>query len=323
VSSRRARALVRTFSGAATAQRAPPIAPVWTVRPCLANVRAHAYRPAIIDPVAIEPRAISDYGDKGVMVHVDGCVADRREHDREVFEEFARTRDPSLRTDLIESHMGLVKHLVRGFTDRGEPYDDLVQVGCIALVHAVDRFDPGRGCTFATYASRVVVGELKRHFRDKGWAVRAPRRLQELYLEVARTTESLGHALRRAPTVAELARASGASEHDVREAIGAGRAYRSVSLDAGTSGDGDGLGAVAAVVGVEDDGLDGAEWRATLRPHLAGMSRRDRLILRLRFSHGLSQSEIAARVGLSQMHVSRRLRRNLDQLRAACADAEP
>jgi RNA polymerase sigma-B factor len=256
------------------------------------------------------------------MVHVDGCVADRREHDHARFEEFARTGDPRLRGELIESHMGLVKHLARGFTDRGEPFDDLVQVGSLALVHAVDRFDPHRGCTFATYASRLIVGELKRHFRDKGWAVRAPRRLQELYLDVVRTTETLGHTLRRAPTVAELASASGVSEHDVRDAIGAGRAYRSVSLDAGIPGDGDGVGAAAAVVGVEDGGLEEAEWRATLRPHLEGMSRRDRLILRLRFSHGLSQSEIAARVGLSQMHVSRRLRRNLDHLRAACAESD-
>jgi RNA polymerase sigma-B factor len=243
-------------------------------------------------------------------------VVDRNEL-RALFVEFALERSEDTRTRLIEAHRPLAEHLARRFTHRGEPYDDLVQVSSLGLIKAVDRFDPGRGVEFTTFATKTVVGELKRHFRDKGWAVRAPRRVQELYLHLGHAIAHLSQELRRSPTVKELAEETHASEDDVIEALEAGQAYRLASLDS-AGPDEEGIG---ARLGTEDNRFDGAEWRAVLGPHLDTMTRRDREILRLRFVEGLTQSEIAARVGISQMHVSRLLTRSLATLREACAGA--
>ena len=230
---------------------------------------------------------------------------------REMFVELARNRDSSLRSQLIEAHLGLAEHLARRFVYRGEAYDDLVQVASLALIKAVDRFDPGRGVEFTTFATKTILGELKRHFRDKGWAIRAPRRLQELYLHLNQSVASLSQQLRRSPTIAELAADTGATEEQVLEALEAGQSYRSTSLDSGGPDD-EGL---EYKLGVEAAGLGVAEWRMILEPYVRELPDRDQMILKLRFVNGLTQSEIAARIGLSQMHVSRLLVQSLATLR--------
>src|SRR5881392_2387492 len=164
----------------------------------------------------------------------------QRDELRRKFAEFAQSRDPQLRDTLIEAHLGLAEYLARRFSNRGEPLDDLVQVASVGLLKAVDRFDPERGLEFSTYATPTIVGELKRHFRDKGWAVRVPRRVQELHLRLGKVVSSLSQDQGRSPTIGEIAERAGASEEEVLEAMEAGRAYRFASLDApGGSGEDD------------------------------------------------------------------------------------
>jgi RNA polymerase sigma-B factor len=246
--------------------------------------------------------------------------ASQRERLRAKFTEFAETRDGALRDDLVAAHLGLAEYLARRFANRGEPLDDLTQVASLGLLKAVNRFDPSRGVEFSTYATHTIVGELKRHFRDKGWAVRAPRRMQELYLRLGKVVAILGQELGRSPTIAELAAETQVSEEEVLEALEAGQAYRFASLDApspGGDGDSETLG---ARLGEEDPGLIDAERRATLSPLLSQLPAREQTILHLRFFGGLTQSEIAGRLGISQMHVSRLLARSMAQLRAAAAE---
>ncbi len=232
--------------------------------------------------------------------------------------EFSRTRDPKLRDELITAHVGLVEQLAKRFANRSEPLDDLVQAGSIGLIKAVEGFDPDLGFEFAAYATKTIVGELKRHFRDKGWSVRAPRRVQELYLNLGQTVEELSQRLGRSPTVKELAAETGVSEDAVLEALEAGHAYRSTSLDS-PGPEGETLG---NRLGTDDLEFDKAEDRAVLLPRLAALPARERLILKLRFVDDLTQSEIAQRVGLSQMHVSRLLARSLAMLHEAYARGE-
>jgi RNA polymerase sigma-B factor len=220
--------------------------------------------------------------------------------------------DRGERDRLVTSHLGLAHQLARRFGNRGEAHDDLVQVACLALVKAAERFDPERGVMFTTFAAASIIGELKRHFRDRGWAVRAPRRLQELLLEIGRNVERLNQELGRAPTVAELAAAVGASEDDVLEALEAGQSYRTSSLDAR---DREGQ-CMADSLGAEDGGFNHVENHSALAQAMAGLSQRDRSIVQLRFVEGLSQSEIAARMGVSQMQISRLLAASLRRLRA-------
>ena len=219
------------------------------------------------------------------------------------------------REALVHLHLPLVEFLARRFRDRGEPLDDLVQVGTIGLIKAVDRFDVDRGVEFSTYATPTIVGEIKRHFRDKGWAVRVPRRLQELRHELATTTELLSHSLGRAPTIAEIARALDLSEEQVLEGLESANAYSTVSLDAGSDGEDGGGGSALASIGADDEALEGVEYRESLRPLLALLPARDRQILMLRFFRNMTQSQIAVEVGISQMHVSRLLTKTLEQLR--------
>jgi RNA polymerase sigma-B factor len=233
---------------------------------------------------------------------------------REKFGEYARSGDSEVRAELIEGHLGLAERLARGFLHRGEPYDDLVQVGSLALVKAVDGFDPSMGVEFSTYATTVITGELKRHFRDKGWAVRAPRRLQELYLELNQGIERLSQVLGRSPSIKELVAETGATEEAVIEAMEAGQGYRASSLDSPIL-DGEDL---ESRLGEEDGEFRNVEWRAIVAPHLASLPERDRIVLKLRFVDGLVQSEIANRIGVSQMHVSRLLARSLETLRERC-----
>jgi RNA polymerase sigma-B factor len=234
----------------------------------------------------------------------------------ERFRDLTNTHDPRLRDELITSHLGLAHQLARRFTGRGEPHDDLVQVASIALVKAVDRFDPERGVQFSTFAAKCVIGELKRHFRDRGWAVRAPRRIQELYLEVGQNIDRLSQELGHPPTVPELAAAIGTTEDAILEAIEAGRGYRTASLDAPDANSqtmGDSLGSVDTRFGHVDD-------RSVLAKALEALPERDQVIIRLRFIDGLTQSEIASRLGVSQMHISRLLATSLQQLRTRLND---
>ena len=222
-----------------------------------------------------------------------------------------------LRDGLIEAHLWLADRLARHFANRGEPFDDLYQVSSLALIKAVDRFDPGRGVEFTSYATTTIIGELKRHFRDRGWSVRAPRRIQELYLHLGQAISDLSQSLGRSPTIQELAQVTSASEEDVLEALEAGQAYRATSLDA-PSDDDDTLG---SHLGGEDAEFDNSERRLLLEPYLARLPARERLILKLRFEDDLTQSEIAQQLGISQMHVSRLLSKCLARLHEAYQSA--
>lgn len=221
------------------------------------------------------------------------------------------------REQLVEQFIGLVEFLARRFRNRGEALEDLVQVGTIGLLKAIDRFDLDRNVEFSTYATPTIVGELKRHFRDKGWAVRVPRRLQELHLELTKVVSYLGQELGRAPTVAEIAEATGASEEEVLEGLEIAQAYNTASLDAPIDTDDGGSTSFADQLGEDDDQLENLEYRASLAPEMEKLPERERRILYYRFFKGMTQSEIADRLGISQMHVSRLLNRTLIRLREA------
>ena len=235
----------------------------------------------------------------------------------------ARTEDEQVkfRTKLVDQHIGLVEFLARRFRNRGEPLEDLVQVGTIGLLKAIERFDLDREVEFSTYATPTIVGELKRHFRDKGWAVRVPRRLQELHLELSKTVSHLGHDLGRSPTVHEIAEHAGITEEEVLEGLEIAQAYNFTSLDAPIDAGDGGSTSFADQLGAEDEHLENLEYRASLAPEMAKLPEREQQIVYLRFFKGLTQSEIADRLGISQMHVSRLLNRTLAQLREALEDS--
>ena len=223
---------------------------------------------------------------------------------------------PGLREELLRRHLQLADHLARRFTGRGEPHDDLVQVATIGLIKALDRFDPSRGVPFPAYAIPTMLGEVKRHFRDRGWALRVPRRLQETGRALADAREALTHELGRAPTIAELAARTGRDADEVVEVLESANAYSTVPLDAASPDSG------AAHLGSVDDRLERVDNREALRPLLAQLPARERRILALRFVRGMSQSQIAAEVGISQMHVSRLLSRTLAQLREGLGEED-
>ncbi len=221
------------------------------------------------------------------------------------------------RSKLVDQYIGLVEFLARRFRNRGELLEDLVQVGTIGLLKAIDRFELEREVEFSTYATPTIVGEIKRHFRDKGWAVRVPRRLQELHLELTKIISHLGQDLGRSPTVAEIAEAAGTTEEVVLEGMEIAQAYNFTSLDAPLDSDDSESSSFADQIGAEDDQLENLEYRAALAPEMAKLPERERRILYLRFYKGLTQSEIAELMGISQMHVSRLLNRTLMRLREA------
>ncbi|NUR04100.1 MAG: RNA polymerase sigma factor SigF [Streptomyces sp.] len=237
---------------------------------------------------------------------------------RAMFIELRSLKDGSpeyaeLRNKLVRMHLPLVEHLARRFRNRGEPLDDLTQVATIGLIKSVDRFDPERGVEFSTYATPTVVGEIKRHFRDKGWAVRVPRRLQELRLALTTATAELSQQHGRSPTVHELAEKLAISEEEVLEGLESANAYSTLSLDVPDTDDES--PAVADTLGAEDEALEGVEYRESLKPLLEDLPPREKRILLLRFFGNMTQSQIAQEVGISQMHVSRLLARTLAQLR--------
>lgn len=218
------------------------------------------------------------------------------------------------RDSLVRLHLPLVEHLTRRFLNRGEQYDDLLQVGTIGLIKAIDRFDSERGVEFSTYATPTIVGEIKRHFRDKSWAIRVPRRLQELRAAISGVTAELTQDLGRSPTVAEIARKVGVTEEEVIEGLESANAYTTLSLDAGDSSDDNAI-SMLDTIGEDDEALEHVENRESLKPLLEQLDPREKHILTLRFFRGMTQSQIAAEIGVSQMHVSRLLNKTLGQLR--------
>ena len=234
---------------------------------------------------------------------------------REKFVEYRRTRDRTLRNELVEEHMRLAEFLARRFVHRGEPLDDLRQVALVGLLKAVERFEPDRGLQFSSFAMPTIVGELKRHFRDRGWAVRVPRRVQELHLELDRTIAALSQELGRPPTPSEIAARAGVQEEDVLESMEASSLYRLPSIDAIRSGD-DAAGAPAERIGDLDPEMGAVDNRLAVGELLSLLPEREQTIVYLRFFEGLTQSEIAEHVGISQMHVSRLLVRSLETLSA-------
>ena len=224
------------------------------------------------------------------------------------------------RERLIMEHLPLVRGLARRYAERGEPLDDLVQVGTIGLIKAIDRFDPTRGYKLASFATPTILGEIRRHFRDRSWTVRVPRGIQEARAQIAHAVDDLSARNGRSPSVREIADAADLSMDDVLDALAAGSAQRPAPL---SSPGGEGEEEEGVAVGVDEAGYEQAEARATLTAGLADLPARERVILHLRFEEGLTQSQIAAKVGVSQMHVSRLIRRALETLRDRAGDLEP
>jgi RNA polymerase sigma-B factor len=220
-----------------------------------------------------------------------------------------------VRDTLIELNLPLVRYAAARFRSRNEPMEDIVQVGTIGLIKAIDRFDCERGVEFPTFAMPTIVGEVKRFFRDTSWSVRVPRRLQELRLALTKASDELSQRLDRSPTVAELAHCLGVSEEDVVDGLAVGNAYTASSLDSPPPEDDGGEGTLADRLGYEDTALEGVEYRESLKPLLAQLPPRERQIIMLRFFANMTQSQIGEEVGISQMHVSRLLTRTLAQLR--------
>jgi RNA polymerase sigma-B factor len=248
----------------------------------------------------------------------DGSRPRANRSDQAVDERFGlyrRTGDRRVRDELVEEHAPLAHFLASRFANRGEPRDDLVQVALVGLFKAVERFDPDRGLQFSTFATPTILGELKRHFRDRGWAVRVPRRVQELHLQLGRIVSALGQEKGRSPTPGEVAERAGVSEESVLEAMEAGSLYRLVSLDGSVTPDDEG-GELAACLGDDDPEFERIEHRSEIAELLNVLPARERRIVELRFFESMTQSEIAEHVGVSQMHVSRLLNRSLDRLRA-------
>jgi RNA polymerase sigma-B factor len=241
--------------------------------------------------------------------------AARQREDRELLRRYHADGDPSAREQLIARHLPLVRSLARRYAGRGEPLEDIEQVGSIGLIKAIDRFDIEREVSLATYATPNIVGEIKRHFRDKGWAIRVPRSLQELNAKMSGAIDDLTGRLGHSPSVGEIAQSLGTTNEEVLEALEVGSAYTALSLDAGPVGSDDDTDPMETIGG-EDAEFDRSEDRATLGPALAQLPSREREILRMRFEEGLPQTQIAERVGLSQMHVSRLIRRSLATMRA-------
>jgi RNA polymerase sigma-B factor len=247
-----------------------------------------------------------------------GSPERRRAEDERLLRRYHRGGDLAAREQVIERFIPLARQMAARYKHAGEPYEDLVQVACVGLLKAVDRYDPERGRGFVKYAVPTMLGELKRHFRDKGWSVHVPRATQELVLKVSEALGTLPGRLGRSPRPRDIAKAVGAPVEDVLEAMEAATAYEATSLDAPRPGDDeDDSWSWGASVSVEEHGYELVEIGETLRGTLEALPERERLILRLRFEHDMTQAEIAEQVGVSQMHVSRLLRRSLDRLAAA------
>lgn len=237
-----------------------------------------------------------------------------KERTHELFRLYKEKGDEEARDQLIVSHLNLVRFLASKFKNRGEPLDDLVQVGTIGLIKAIDRFDQERGLEFTTYATPTILGEIKRHFRDKGWSIRVPRRLQELSAKVNQATDELTVELQRSPSVEEIAAKLGVGAEEILEAMESSGAYTSVSLEAGGSSEDDEAPALIDRLGSVDEDLDASDDRMVIDDAISDFSPREQEIVRMRFIDGLTQVEIAKRLGVSQVQVSRLLRRTLRKI---------
>jgi len=237
----------------------------------------------------------------------------------ERFAEYQATGDRAVRDELVVEHLGLARALARRYAGRGEALDDLQQVATVGLLKAVERFDPERGLSFTTFAVPTITGEIKRHFRDRTWATRVPRALQEIALRLTESVRELNQELGRSPSIAEIAERLDVDEEAVLEAMEVSRSYTASSLDA-PSDDESGSPRYERVLGEVDEQYEAVEQRMTVDFLLSTLSERDRTIVTLRFFDGLTQSEIAARVGISQMHVSRLLARALEALHGVIAE---
>ncbi|MDF3302251.1 RNA polymerase sigma factor SigF [Streptomyces tropicalis] len=272
------------------------------------------------DAVALPAAAAPDLPAEPAPVPPAAEDIDTRTLSRSLFLRLATLSEDSperayVRDTLIELNLPLVRYAAARFRSRNEPMEDIVQVGTIGLIKAIDRFDCERGVEFPTFAMPTVVGEIKRFFRDTSWSVRVPRRLQELRLALTKAGDELSQKLDRSPTVAELAAVLGVSEEDVVDGLAVGNAYTASSLDSPAPEDDGGEGSLADRLGYEDTALEGVEYRESLKPLLAKLPPRERQIIMLRFFANMTQSQIGEEVGISQMHVSRLLTRTLAQLR--------
>lgn len=245
-----------------------------------------------------------------------------RRRDDDLLRRYAQTHDETLLATLVERWMPLARQLARRYGRTSEPFDDLLQVASIGLIKALRGYDPDRGKAFSSYAVPTIMGEIKRHFRDRTWSVRVPRDLQELALKVDKAVAQLSKDLRRQPSVLEIGEVVGANEEQVLEALEAAGAYRATSFDAPRSNDDDAGDSLADAFGDVELGFGLAEDRATLERLMAAITPREREVLRLRFAEDLTQAEIGARIGVSQMQVSRLIRQSLARLRTAALAAE-
>jgi RNA polymerase sigma-B factor len=224
-----------------------------------------------------------------------------------------------LRDELVTEHLPVAKHIARRFGHRGEPYDDLVQVATVGLINAVDRFDPERGSDFLSFAVPTIMGEVRKYFRDSSWSVRMPRRLKELHLAINAGSARLSQELGRAPTPSELAQHLGLSREEIHEGLAAGNAYHSASLDDLLVADDSSI-SLGSTLGEEDPELEAIEQREALHPLLEKLPERERKIVVMRFFGNMTQTQIAQKVGISQMHVSRLLAKTLRQLREGLSE---
>ena len=239
----------------------------------------------------------------------------RNDEERRLFEAYLVRGDLSARERLVERFLPLARQLARRYGAAGEPIDDLVQVASLGLVKAIDRYEPDRGTAFSSFAVPTILGEIKRHFRDTGWTVRVPRAIQERRLKVNRAIPALTGKLGRSPTPAEIAEHIDATSEEVLEALEAAVAYEPVSLDTSPGAEDDDE-TWAQSIGADDPGYKLVEYGATLAPALKALPERERLILHMRFVEDMTQSQIAERIGISQMHVSRLIRKALEAMRA-------
>jgi RNA polymerase sigma-B factor len=234
----------------------------------------------------------------------------------QLFRDYTRTRDPVIRDQLVMMHQNLVRFLAGKFANRGEALEDLVQVGVIGLINAIDRFDPERGTKFSTYATPTIVGEIRRHFRDKAWSLKVPRRLQELNLAANKVAERLSQTLGRPPTIQDIAHEVGTTEEETLEAIELGNAYDTVSLDSKLSHEGESAPlTLAEFVGGLDGSLQAIETYGDLKQAMECLEPREKAIIYYRFFKDMSQTEVARRLNISQMHVSRLQQKALKRLK--------
>lgn len=241
-----------------------------------------------------------------------------RERARQLLYAYAENRDSKVKDELVAQHLNLVRYLAGKFSNRGENLEDLVQVGCLGLIKAIERFDPERGTEFTTYATPTIVGEIKRHFRDKGWAIKVPRRLQEFNASVAKTTEELISRLGRVPTADEIAKKLDVSPEDVLEAQELGQSYNLLSIDSELdTDDSRKTSSLLDYLGTDDFQLEQVEDRLALHRAFSCLPSRERLLMYLRFFENRSQSEVAKVLNISQMHVSRLQARSLESMRVA------